>query len=134
MCGNESEENCLTPSCAATRRVDSRMRPCGGGSRPHSKDTAYRVDDSPSGFTLYVQQAHYQFVLNDEIQASCSQVIKSLAHEIGESRGHKIEFDNQHVKMSFGRNGVNGISSCTAMVPVIWTDREIAEGNLSLSP
>jgi len=31
---------------------------------------------------------------------------------------------HQHVKMSFGRNGVQGISSCMAMVPVIWSDRE----------
>jgi len=36
--------------------------------------------------------------------------------------------------MSFGRNGVKGISSCTAMVPVIWSDREVAEGNPALSP
>jgi hypothetical protein len=73
-------------------------------------------------------QARYQFLLNDDIPASCSQAIKSLAHEIGESRGHKIEFDNERVKMSFGRNGMNGVSSCTAMVPVIWSDREVAEG------
>jgi len=27
---------------------------------PYDKDTAYRVDDSPSGFTLYLEQARYQ--------------------------------------------------------------------------
>jgi hypothetical protein len=101
---------------------------------PYDKDTAYRVDDSPSGFTLYVQQARYQFVLNDDILASCTQAIRSLAHEIGERRGHKIEFDNERVRMSFGRNGVNGISSCTAMVPVIWSDREVADGSPARSP
>ncbi len=93
---------------------------------PYDKDTAYRVDDSPSGFTLYVQQARYQFAFNDDIQASCSQAIRSLAHEIGDRQGRHIEFDNLHAKMSFGRNGANGISSCTAMVPVLWSDREEA--------
>jgi hypothetical protein len=93
---------------------------------PYDEDTAYGVDDSPSGFTLYLQQARYQFVLNDDIRASCAQAIRSVAHEIGERQGRHIEFDNLHAKMSFGRNGVNGISSCTAMVPVIWSDREEA--------
>jgi hypothetical protein len=101
---------------------------------PYDSDTAYRVDEQPSGFTLFVRQARYQFVLNDAIQASCAQAIRSLAHEIAERRGHKIEFDNEHARMSFGRNGVNGISTCTAMVPVTWADREEAERSLALSP
>jgi hypothetical protein len=91
---------------------------------PYDKNTRYRVDDSLSGFTLYLDQAQYQFILNDAILASCTQAIKKLAHEIGERRGHTIEIDGERVKMSFGRNGVNGISSCSAMVPVGWSDGE----------
>jgi hypothetical protein len=101
---------------------------------PYDRNTAFRVDDTPSGFTLFVRQSRYQYILNDAIQTSCTQAIKSLAQEIAERRGHKVEIDGDRVQMSFGRNGVNGISTCSAMVPVIWSGHDDAGRSLALLP
>ena len=93
---------------------------------PYDKDTTYRFDEQPAGFTLFVRQSHYQFILNDEIQMSCARAIKSLAHDIAGRRHRSVEIDGDRVQMSFGRNGVNGITTCTAMVPITWSDRSAA--------
>ena len=63
---------------------------------PYDRNTAFRVDDTPSGFTLFVRQSRYQYILNDAIQTSCTQAIKSLAQEIAERRGHKVEIMSRY--------------------------------------
>lgn len=88
----------------------------------YDKDTEYRVDDTASGFTLTIYHSRYQFVPEtDAVAVSCRQALTSLAYEIADKRGKEIApVNEQRIKMSFGRNGFSGITSCSATVPVEW--------------
>lgn len=88
----------------------------------YDKDTEYRVDDRPGGFTLTIYYSRYQFIPeSDAVAAACKQALTALAHEIGESRGRPIKrVEEQRIRLSMGRNGVTGITSCSATAPVDW--------------
>jgi hypothetical protein len=41
-----------------------------------------------------------------------------VAHDIAENRGKKIQpINEQRIRLSFGRNGFTGITSCSATAP-----------------
>ncbi len=89
----------------------------------YDKDTEYRVDDRPNGFTLTIYYSRYQFIPeSDAVAVACRQALTALAHEIAEKRGRQIKpIDTQRIRMSFGRNGVTGITSCSATAPADWS-------------
>jgi hypothetical protein len=93
-----------------------------GAMTRYDKDTEYRTDDTLKGFTLTISHSRYQFIPETEAVAlSCRQALTSLAYEIGERRGRKIApVNEQRIRMSFGRNGFSGITSCSATAPVDW--------------
>jgi hypothetical protein len=88
----------------------------------YDKDTEYAVDERPNGFSLTIYYSRYQFIPeNDALVVACKQALTSLAYDIAEQRGRKIErIEEQRIKISFGRNGLTGITSCTASSPVEW--------------
>jgi hypothetical protein len=99
--------------------------PVGYSNQPfetYDKDTEYRADETPTGFILSVYYSRFQFFPESEAVAiSCRQALTSLAYELAEKRGRKIVAVNeQRIKMSFGRNGLTGITSCSAAAPVEW--------------
>lgn len=83
-----------------------------------SGDTSYRVEDRPGGFVIFASQSLYRFIPDPtEMHASCRQEGIALAVEEGHRRGIRVDVDERAVRTSAGRNGVSGMSSCTAMVP-----------------
>jgi hypothetical protein len=52
---------------------------------------------------------------------ACKQAFTSLAYDLADQRGRKIvPINEQRIKMSFGRNGFSGTTSCSATAPVEW--------------
>ncbi len=89
---------------------------------PYDKDTFYAVDERPDGFSLTVQYSRYQFIPESgAVATACQAALKALAWDIAEKRGKKIEpVNDQRIRVSMGRNGFSGITSCEASVPVQW--------------
>ena len=88
----------------------------------YDKDTEYMVDERPNGFSLTINYSRYQFIPeSDALAAACKQALTSIAYDLGERKGRKIErIEEQRIRISFGRNGLSGITSCSATVPVVW--------------
>lgn len=88
----------------------------------YDKDTEYRTDDNADGFALTIYYSRYQFIPETSATAAaCKQALTALAYDLAEKRGRKIKpVNEQRIKMSFGRNGVVGITSCSATAPVEW--------------
>lgn len=50
---------------------------------------------------------------------ACKSALMSIAYEHAEKLGKQIEnINEQRIKLSMGRNGLSGITSCSASVPV----------------
>lgn len=86
------------------------------------KDTEYAVVERPGGFTLTVHYGRYQFIPESgALAASCKAALTSIAHEVAERKGRAIEpVNEQRIQLSMGRNGLTGMTTCTATVPVTW--------------
>lgn len=87
----------------------------------HDRDTTYTVDDAQDGFTISVNYSRYQFIPES---AAVSEVGKSallsIAHEVADRRGKKVEINEQRIRMSMGRNGVSGITSWAGSVKAFY--------------
>lgn len=83
------------------------------------KDTEYRIDPREDGFTVTIFHSRYQFIPeSDALIQSCKSALLSIAHEHAENVGREIEQVNeQRIRLSLGRNGLTGVTSCTASVP-----------------
>ena len=99
---------CATPSPQAPGAID--------------KDTAVRVDERPNGFNVSISYSRYQFIPESvAVQAACRQALTATAYDVADQRGKKIEpVNEQRIRISMGRNGLTGITSCEASVPVSW--------------
>jgi hypothetical protein len=88
----------------------------------YDKDTEYAVEDRPDGFGLTVYYSRYQFIPESAAAAAaCKSALTALAWEIAERRGRKIEpVNEQRIRISMGRNGLSGITSCQAFAVVEW--------------
>lgn len=91
----------------------------GGGT---AVDEAPAVVDTAEGFTLAIKYSRYQFIPESSaVQAACRQELTATAHDIAAQRGRRIEaIDEQRIRISMGRNGFTGITSCEASAPAIW--------------
>ena len=87
-----------------------------------NRDAIYKVEDTAGGFTISTTYSRYQFVPESQaVQTACKQGLFAAAHDLAESLGRKIEqINEQRLRISMGRNGVTGITSCEASVPVVW--------------
>lgn len=87
-----------------------------------NKDTTYRVDDRPGGFTVTVSYSSYTFMAEPAaIASTCKQTLTSLAHDLAEKQGRRIKpIDEQRIKISTGYNGITGVTSCSASAPADW--------------
>jgi hypothetical protein len=85
-----------------------------------SGDTAWRLDEDPQGFTVSVRQDLYRFIPDAAgTEASCRREAVALALVEARRRGRvDARVDERLVRSSFGRNGVSGVSTCTAVATV----------------
>lgn len=84
------------------------------------RNSDYSVVENPKGFAITVQHSRYQFIPEtDALLQSCKSALLSSAYEYAEGKGREIKpINEQRVKISTGRNGLSGMTSCTASVPV----------------
>lgn len=86
------------------------------------KDASYTVTERPDGFEIAVSYSRYQFIPESTaVATACRQALTAGAFDVADKRGRKIEAVNeQRIRLSMGRNGFTGITSCEASVPAIW--------------
>jgi hypothetical protein len=88
----------------------------------YDKDTEYAVEDRTDGFALTVYYSRYQFIPESSaVATACKSQLTALAWEIADRKGKKIKpVNEQRIRISMGRNGLSGITSCQAFVVAEW--------------
>jgi len=84
------------------------------------KNTEYRIDKMDNGFSITVYYSRYQFIPeSDSLADACKSVLLATAYDHADKVGKEIQkINEQRIKLSLGRNGLSGITSCSATVPV----------------
>lgn len=92
------------------------------GKAPIDRDTSYSVHDRPDGFTVTVAYDRYQFIPETSaVMAACRSALLATAYDVADKKGRAIEqINEQRIRISTGRNGLTGITSCEASVPVVY--------------
>jgi hypothetical protein len=106
----------VTPGCTTPVRYTIQSL------QSYDKDTEYRIDESEDGFTVTVYYSRYQFIPESgAVVTACKSALTSLAHEHAEAKGKTIlPVNDQRIKLSMGRNGFTGITSCSATVKTLY--------------
>lgn len=88
----------------------------------YDRDTEYGIDDRPDGFGITVYYSRYQFIPESSaVATACKSALTSIAWEVAEKKGKEIEpINEQRIRISMGRNGLSGITSCQAFAVVKW--------------
>lgn len=88
----------------------------------YDKDTTYRVDDAPNGFSVTIYYSRYQFIPESSAVLSVARGnLFAICHEVAERRGRHLQpIDEQRVMQSMGRNGFSGVTSWTGSVRVFY--------------
>lgn len=96
--------------------------PAPQGGMASDRDGDYRVDDRPDGFLLSVSYSRYQMIPESAaVTAACKQHLTATAYDVADKRGRKIDpVNEQRIRLSMGRNGLTGITSCEASAPIFW--------------
>lgn len=89
---------------------------------PYDKDTEYAVEEKPDGFDITVNYSRYQFVPESSAVAlACKSALTNIAYETAEKRKRKIApINDQQIKISTGRNLINGVTTCSANTSAKW--------------
>lgn len=84
----------------------------------YDSNTEYRIDPADAGFTINIYYAKYQALPESNATlASCKSMLTSIAYEYAERQGRKLKpINEQRMKISYGRNMLSGVSSCSATV------------------
>jgi len=88
----------------------------------YDKDTEYGVEDRADGFGITIYYSRYQFIPeSDAVATACKSALTSIAWEVSEKKGKQIEqINEQRIRISMGRNGLSGITSCQAFAIAKW--------------
>jgi hypothetical protein len=102
---------CATP----TRMTDSSMT-------VYDKDTDYAVTLRPDGFSIAINYSRYQFIPESSaVATACKSALTAIAYEQADKQGKKIQpLNEQRIRISMGRNGLSGITSCSALAVAEW--------------
>lgn len=88
----------------------------------YDKDTEYGIEERIDGFSITVYYSRYQFIPESEaVATACKSQLTAIAWEYAENKGKEIEpVNEQRIRISMGRNGLTGITSCQANAIVRW--------------
>jgi hypothetical protein len=88
----------------------------------YDKDTEYGIAPRDNGFSVTVYYSRYQFMPeSDAVAMACKSQLTAIAWEHAENVGKEIEpVNEQRIRVSMGRNGLSGITSCQANAIVKW--------------
>lgn len=86
------------------------------------KNADFTVRDTPSGFTVEVKYSRYQMIpQTDALLATCRSLVTARAYDEAKLRGGEIQpINEQAVRVSTGRNIVNGRTACNAFAEATW--------------
>jgi len=90
----------------------------------YDKDTEYGIEQREDGFGITVYYSRYQFIPeSDAVTVACKSQLTSIAWEYADKVGKEIEpINEQRIRISMGRNGFTGITSCQAFALVKWKE------------
>ena len=90
--------------------------------RTYDQNTEYNITNNSKGFTVTVFYSRYQFIPeSDAVATACKAALTSIGWDESEKQGKEIKVINeQRIRISMGRNGITGITSCQATAPVEW--------------
>lgn len=82
----------------------------------YDKDTEYGIEEQVDGFGITVYYSRYQFIPESQaVETACRSMLTSIAYEHAENKGKEIDpINEQRIRVSMGRNGLSGITSCQA--------------------
>ncbi|MCG7865854.1 MAG: hypothetical protein JAY74_05700 [Candidatus Thiodiazotropha taylori] len=88
----------------------------------YDKDTEYGIENLDDGFIITVYYSRYQFFPESDVIASaCKSQLTAITWEHSDITGQPIEpVNEQRIRISMGRNGLTGITSCQATAIVKW--------------
>jgi hypothetical protein len=88
----------------------------------YDKDTEYGLEERSDGFGLTVYYSRYQFFPeSDAVATACKNQLTAIAWEHSDRIGRKIKpLNEQRIRISMGRNGLSGITSCQAYGVAEW--------------
>lgn len=88
----------------------------------YDKDTEYGIEENEKGFGITVYYSRYQFIPeSSSVSIACKQMLTSIAWEYSDKVGKKIKpVNEQRIRISMGRNGLSGITSCQSYALVEW--------------
>jgi hypothetical protein len=88
----------------------------------YDDDTEYAVEQTANGFNIYVNYSRHQYFPETNIVvASCKSALTSIAYEYADQKGRQImPINEQRIKISTGRNGMSGMTSCSSMAVIEW--------------
>lgn len=85
-------------------------------------DANVQVADTAVGFTVDVKYSRYQMIPESSaLLVACRSIATARAYEEAKSRGREIEpINEQTIRVSTGRNGLLGLTSCRAFAEARW--------------
>jgi hypothetical protein len=88
----------------------------------YDKDTEYGIEERSDGFGITVYYSRYQFIPESSaVATACKSALTSIAWEVAEKKGKTVDpINEQRIRLSMGRNGLTGITSCQAFALVSW--------------
>ena len=88
----------------------------------YDKDTEYGIEESADGFGITVYYSRYQFIPeSDALAVACKSQLTSIAWEYADKKGRSINpINEQRIRISMGRNGFSGTTSCQAYTVAKW--------------
>lgn len=112
---------CLAALSACTKPADV-SKPLTEGSDKNAKTD---IKDTVNGFTVDVRYSRYQFVPEmDALLVACRSIATARAYEEAKVRGREIQpINEQTIRVSTGRNILNGRTSCRAFAEAFWKER-----------
>lgn len=110
---------------AATLIVAACAKPMNYTDRPMTtvdRDTDYAIEDRDDGFAITVLYTRYQFIPESSaVATACKSALTGLAFDYADRKKRKIDpISDQRIRISMGRNGFTGITSCSAQAAVRW--------------
>ena len=88
----------------------------------YDKDTKYSINTRTDGYAITIYYSRYQFIPESgAVAIACKSNLTAIAWEHAEKVGKKINpVNEQRIRISLGRNGLTGITSCQAHAIVKW--------------
>jgi hypothetical protein len=110
---------CLLLALGACTTPADVSRPLDAGK---GNDAKIKIADTKNGFTVDVRYSRYQFIPESSaLLEACRSIVTARAFEEASNRGREIEpINEQSIRISTGRNGLLGLTSCRAFAEARW--------------